>query len=161
MQSIFLLRGKTKYTQAIMVHGTSKKARYSWVIPSSPASTAVTSCARVSKENSRSWPHVKVWSGWKGPGHLYMPMHAFLQSADVLTGGGGHCSPVTLERGALQFCLWPTQLPQTIIRAKELIKGDHAGTAHRWGVCMCFIWSCTGVAGIPPPPWLTSFKAYN
>lgn len=62
MQSVFLLRGKTNYTQAIMVHGTIKKAQYSWVIPSRPASTAVTLCAKVSEKNSRSWPHVKVWS---------------------------------------------------------------------------------------------------
>lgn len=50
MQSVFLLRGKTNYTQAIMVHGTIKKAQYSWVIPSSPAPTAVTLCAKASEE---------------------------------------------------------------------------------------------------------------
>lgn len=156
----FLLRGQTKYTQAILVRGTSKNAQYTWVIPSSPASTAVTLCARVSKQNSRTWR-----SGVAG-GILVISVcpctHSCSQSADVLTGEEG--AALLRLRGEERHSsvgLWPTQLPQTTIRAKELNKGGHAGTAHRWGVCTCLIRSCTGMAGIPPLPQLTSFKAYN
>lgn len=68
-----------------------------------------------------------AWSAWKDPGHFPMSVPTFLQYASAYRGGG-HCSPVAVGRGALEFFV--TYTAALDYNSSQRVERDHGGTTH-------------------------------